>query len=258
MEQHNYSFLDFDLEDLYHPNAEKFNRIFIFVTFPLISIIYFFMIYTILMKSTAPMRVYKYLLVLQVTWCYFWELSFFFCKPMMLWPMKMGYCDGFLNSHDSAKIALPAVLCATVGVIHSNAMLFLYRLVATYDRNKFVLKVIEPKVLFCIIFLSLFFFETLVLSITFLDPVRVEDMQEIFKNEIPVLNIIFTLHPFTAGYHPSLSNGLIDWLLLIAAIAAYLFPPLLILLCGFYYYRLIYIKKHIAPANYRVHRMLFR
>ena len=258
MNHNNYSSLNFRLEDLYHPNAEKFNNIFANVVFPLITILYFFIMYTISAKSTKPMKIYKYLLMLQITWCYVWELAFFLCKPMMLWPMKMGYCTGYLNGHDSAKISLPAVLCATAGVIHGYIVLFLYRLAATYDRSKSISKLTERKILFYFTFSTLMFLEILVLCILFIDPVRVEDMQEVFKYEVPVLNTIFKLHPFTAGYHHSLSNGLIDWLLLIAAIAAYVFPPLLILLCGFYYWRLIYIRRHVTASNYRVHHMLFR
>ncbi|KAE9554946.1 hypothetical protein FO519_001843 [Halicephalobus sp. NKZ332] len=254
----NYSSSNFSINELYHPYAEQFNKIFVHVSYPLLTALYFFMTFTILMKSTKAMRIYKYLLIYQVTCCYIWELAFFLCEPMMLWPMKMGYCNGYLSGHDSAKIALPTVLCATVGVLHSNIALFIYRLAATYDHRQFISKIVQPKILFCLVISTFILCEALVLCLILIDPVRVEDMQEAFKDEISALRTIFELHPFTAGYHPSLSNGLIDWLLLIAAVAAYIFPPLLILLCGFYYWRLIYIRKRIAISSYKLHKMLFK
>ena len=121
------------LQDLYHPILDAtIHRILYFCT-ALNTILFPFMIYVILKHSTKEMKLYKHLLVIQITFSYLLDVITFTWQPTLLWPLMHGFPNTFVDlGPRTLYIFFVLQMSFMFSIVVIQCFLVFYRLAATY------------------------------------------------------------------------------------------------------------------------------
>ena len=203
------NFSAYSLEDFYHPTLFVIYKVFWETSLLIITVFFLFMLYVIL-KNSKEIGTYKYFIVNQLIWTYLFDLVMGMWKPVVLWPVYLGFGVGWFRSWRGIWAFSPLFILGIVGVGMgvSIFMSLFHRYIYIFPSSDFAkryeyfsFKVFFYGTIFIIIECTIL----IPISVFYVDP---EILRESITSKYPVMGFFFDNEPSIFGYDPALNNQL--------------------------------------------------
>uniref|UniRef100_A0A7E4V1C2 Serpentine Receptor, class H n=1 Tax=Panagrellus redivivus TaxID=6233 RepID=A0A7E4V1C2_PANRE len=200
---------------------------------------------------------YKWYLVHQLTWSYFFDVNVGLWKVVPLWPFFMGYSNGIFSTLKGNNVRIQLIMPAflSVGMGFSIVLSVVYRYAQSSPLSHFY-RYYSNSVIRAVTYVIIFvgFESAICIPLLLWFPER-EDLDKLMMLKHPVLIPIFEAHPSVFGYETT--DAVIQYVVLVVIVLFILIIFIVLLYLNFL--RILRKnKQHLSVGTYNMQLMLFR